>query len=337
MSMRIGSGVIAILLVMVGVTGCGRAPTAADGEEQAFSVENPRRIVLQTDWLPQAEHGGFYQALMKGYYAEAGLEVVLLPGGPGMVNIKQLVARGDADFGIHRSDTLILSIAEDSLPFTMVAAVMQHDSQALMVHDASPVRTFADLEGQTLVASPGQAWLAYIERRFGVKFDLVPNRSGIAAFLGDPSLIQQCLLTNEPFTARAAGTAVRTLAIADSGYDSYSVLFGRRDFVRENPRATQAFLEATWRGWLDFLDGDPTPAFDEIRRRNPSATPELMAFARSEMIRNRTVTGYPLRGERIGNLSASRLRAEIATLADLGILRGAIPVGELALPDYLSP
>src|SRR3954471_9302153 len=42
-----------------------------------------RKVSLQSDWFPQGEHGGFYQALAKGFYRESGLDVDILPGGPG--------------------------------------------------------------------------------------------------------------------------------------------------------------------------------------------------------------------------------------------------------------
>ena len=67
-----------------------------------------RKVVFQSDWFPQAEHGGFYQALVKGYYREAGLDVEILPGGPGAA-IKLSVAKGTADFGMYRSDDVIVA------------------------------------------------------------------------------------------------------------------------------------------------------------------------------------------------------------------------------------
>ncbi|MEO6246724.1 MAG: ABC transporter substrate-binding protein, partial [Opitutaceae bacterium] len=131
-----------LVLATVLVMGCGRPdPTAA-----APKAETKRKVVLQTDWFPQAEHGGFYQALARGFYAEAGLELEIWPGGPG-AGIKLKVARGDADFGMLRSDDLMLAVGQ-GMPLVMVAATLQHDGMALLVHDASPVRTFRDLDGR---------------------------------------------------------------------------------------------------------------------------------------------------------------------------------------------
>ena len=122
----------AALLAVVGCAREGSQPKPAAGAPVGL-----RKVSLQTDWFPQAEHGGFYQAVVKGFYREAGLEVTLLPGGPGAgINLK--VAKGEADFGMNRSDDLILA-ASQGLPVMMVAAVLQHDSQVLLVHAAKAV------------------------------------------------------------------------------------------------------------------------------------------------------------------------------------------------------
>ena len=39
-------------------------------------------MTLQLNWFPEAEHGGYYAALVRGYYRDAGLDVKILPGGP---------------------------------------------------------------------------------------------------------------------------------------------------------------------------------------------------------------------------------------------------------------
>src|SRR3954469_6403608 len=137
-------GVLSVLLV-ISAMGCGR-PEAAS-REQADSAAR-RKVVLQTDWFPQGEHGGFYQALAKGFYREAGLDVEILPGGPG-AGIKLKVAKGEADFGLNRSDDLILA-ASRGLPVMIVMAALQHDPQALLLHEESPVKTFRDLAGRTV-------------------------------------------------------------------------------------------------------------------------------------------------------------------------------------------
>jgi len=70
---------------------------------------------------------------------------------------------------------------------------------------------------------------------------------GLAGFLANPAAIQECLVTNEPYIAQLHGVRVKTLPIADSGYDAYHVIFCRRDFALANPEVTRAFVAASVR------------------------------------------------------------------------------------------
>jgi hypothetical protein len=106
-----------MLVLALLAAGCARKEAAI-----APAATSLRKVVLQSDWFPQAEHGGFYQALAKGFYREAGLDVEILPGGPG-ATIKLSVAKGTADFGMYRSDDVIVA-ASRGLPLVIVGAVM---------------------------------------------------------------------------------------------------------------------------------------------------------------------------------------------------------------------
>jgi NitT/TauT family transport system substrate-binding protein len=273
--------------------------------------------VFQSDWFPQAEHGGFYQALAKGYYRDAGLDVEILPGGPG-ATIKLNVAKGSADFGLYRSDDVIVA-ASRGLPLVMVAAVMQHDPEALLVHDTSPVRTLRDLAGRSVIAPPSMTWIPYVQKKYGIKFDLRPLNYGLAVFLGDPDAIQQCMMTSEPFFARQHGAKVRVVRIADSGYDPYHTIMCRRELARNRPAVVRAFLAASIRGWHDYLEGDPAPAFALIRQRNPQMGLDQLVFSRGELIANALITGDPAQGEAIGQLRVERIQRQIESLREFKI------------------
>ena len=118
---------------------------------------------LQLDWYPQPEHGGFYAAQMLGYYKAEGLDVTIAPL-PQYGSVAQLVATGRADVGLGSSDQ-ILEWNSNGLPLVAVAATMQHDPQAVMVHENSPIHDFKDLEGHTIAAQTGATWLKYVISR----------------------------------------------------------------------------------------------------------------------------------------------------------------------------
>jgi NitT/TauT family transport system substrate-binding protein len=316
--------------LLAGATGCARREAAT--ADSAAGGGN-RRVVLQTDWFPQAEHGGFYQALARGFYAQAGLAVEIWPGGPG-AGIKLKVARGDADFGMLRSDDLLLA-ASRGMPLTMVAATLQHDPLALMVHAGSPVTAFRHLEGRTVIGNVGMAWMPWLERRFGLKFEKRQNTYGLGDFLANPELIQQCMVTNEPFFARQHGRPVRTLPLAAAGYDCYHVVFARRELLRTSPDVVRAFVDASIRGWRDYLEGDPAPADELILKRNAQMSRELLAFSRNELIQGRYVHGEPAKDEGIGRLSLERLAELMQTLIDLEVMEAPVPITSVATQDFL--
>jgi NitT/TauT family transport system substrate-binding protein len=328
--MRFRFSYLILFAVILGGLGCGRKETTKSAQSSRPML---RKVVLQTDWFPQAEHGGFYQAQARGFYAEAGLAVDILPGGPG-AGIKLKVARGEADFGMNRSDDILLA-ASHGLPLVMVAATMQHDPMGLMVHAASPVKTFADLNGRTVIGNVGMAYLPYLERKFGIHFEKRQNTYGISEFLANREVIQQCVLTSEPYFAEQQGRAVRTLQLASSGYDCYHVIFCRRDLVRLAPVVVGAFVQASIRGWRDYLFGDAAPGDALILQRNPQMTPELLNYARSEMIIHRLVDGDPLAGEGIGQLSLTRLEEQADLLLALQILEVPVALAGVATRQFL--
>src|ERR1019366_2972402 len=143
-------------------------------------------VRLQLEWYPQPEHGGFFTAQMLGYYKAEGLDVTILPL-PQYGSVAQLVSTGKADIGLSSSDQ-ILAWDSSGLPMLAVAATMQHDPQAVMVHESSSVHDFKDLEGQTIAAQTGATWLKYVTRRYNLNnVRQIPSTLSIANFLADPT------------------------------------------------------------------------------------------------------------------------------------------------------
>lgn len=312
-----------ILLAAVALAGCSRP--AADG----------RPLILQTNWTAQPEQGGYYQALARGYFKEAGVAVRIDPGGPGAYPL-QKVALGQADFGIGRSDDVILAV-QQGLPLVMICAQLEHDPQGIAVHAESAIRRFEDLDGQTLKAVVGQAWLDYLRQRYAINFKIIPENYGFAQFAADPGLIQQCYLTSDAYYCSVHHVAVRMLPIYASGYDAYRVVFTRRDLLRQRPEAVRAFVRASIRGWRDFLEGDPAPGAALLARDNPENTPELVAYDRSVLRNDRMAAGDPARGEDYGLLTRQRVADEIGILRRLQVLRAPLTVDQVATFDFLPP
>src|SRR5580704_5234171 len=209
-------------------------------------------VTFQTDWYPQPEQGGFYEAQLKGYYRQEGLDVTITPGGPYVIADQQ-VSTGASQFGMGSSDR-ILEADSQGQSLVAVAATMQHDPQGVMLHTNSPVHDFPDLEGHTVAVKPGSTWFEYLIARYKLKnVRETPATYSIANFLQDPNYIQQIFVTSEPFFAHQAGVPVRTMLISQAGYDPYRVFVTSRTFLQQHPDTVAKFVRASLRGWHDYL------------------------------------------------------------------------------------
>jgi NitT/TauT family transport system substrate-binding protein len=235
---------------------------------------------------------------------------------------------------MNRSDDLILA-ASQGLPLLIVAAVLQHDSQVLLVHDASPVKSLDDLAGRTVTASIGMAWIPWLKKSRGIDFALRPQTYGLAGFMADPDAIQQGLVTNEPYVARQKGIAVRSLMIGASGFDAYHAIFCRRELARAEPEVVRAFVAASVQGWRDYLEGDPAPAHALILQANTQMTRGLLEFSRGELISRNLVHGDAARGEVIGQIELHRIARQIEILRELKILDRPLTAEAVATREFL--
>lgn len=322
-----------VLAVTALLAGCGKseAPAAAG----AAGKPGLAKIRFQTDWYPQAEHGGFYQALAKGFYEEAGLDVEILAGGPGATVSQKMISSG-ADIAMGRSDDIIDNAA-DGLPFVMVGVFMQHDPQGILVHADSPVTSFKDLDGKTIMATPGANWIDYLKARYGISFNLIPHNYGLAQFMADKNFIQQCFVTNEPYFVGQNGGRARALLIASSGYDPYRVIYTTQRFAREHPDLVRAFVAASLRGWEDFMANDPRPAKRLIAERNSQMPDAFMDFSIAALREQRLISGDPAQGEHIGQVALKRLEQQVATLAELKLISAPVPLEKFARTDLMPP
>jgi NitT/TauT family transport system substrate-binding protein len=319
-------------LLLAAFAGC--AP-----KEKTAPAPGLTQVAIQTDWYAQAEHGGFYQALAKGFYKDQGLDVDVLQGGPS-TRLAETVATGRVAFAIGRSDDVMNSVSQ-GLPLVIVGALMQHDPQGLLLHEENPVNDFKALDGKTVMASPGAVFVQYLQSHYKIKLNIMPLNYGLAQFMADKNFIQQCFVTNEPFYVRQGGGRPKTLLLADSGLEPYRVILTSQKFARENPEVVRAFLAATFKGWADFMSGDPAPGNELILKRNENMSKELLTYAIGEMDRLKLVSGDPGKGERIGLLTRKRLREQMALMVDLKILAEPLPLEKIArfdlLPGDLQP
>lgn len=290
-------------------------------------------IVVQLDWVAEPEHGGFYQAEARGFFREEGLDVTLVPGGPG-AHVMPSVATGKAQIA-QAGQIETLQQQAEGLPFVQFAAVFQDDPAGILVHADSSVRKFEDLNGKTIIARPGWPFLQFLEKKYGVKTNVIAQNFSVSAFLSNKDALQQGYYIAEPYHITTAGGKMpRFLATWDAGFRAYAVLITNRRFAREHAEDLRAFTRAYIRGWRDYLEGDPRPAHDAMKKANPNNTDEFMAFSRKMISGERLVTGRDSEGgpNQIGRLDPARYTKLIAQLEELRLL----PKGKLTAASTMT-
>jgi NitT/TauT family transport system substrate-binding protein len=244
-------------------------------------------IRLQTDWRAEAEHGGFYQALATGEYAKRGLDVRIIPGGPG-VNVPLLVASGAVEMGIGSNSFIVMNLASEGVPVKAVAAFMQKDPQVLIAHPDVGIRSIADMKGHPILLADASktAFWVWLRSKYGFNDDQVRSYTfNNAPFLADKRIVQQGYLTSEPYTLeKEAHVKPAVFLLADEGYPGYAAMLLAPDkLIAAKPAAVRAFVEATAAGWKSYLYGDPSPADALILKDNPEMTADVLAQAREKM------------------------------------------------------
>ena len=283
-------------------------------------------VKFQADWYPQPEHGGFYDAIAKGYYKAEGLDVEIIPGGP-YVSSEALVASGAVQFGMNSSDHVLESIANVNEPIVAVGATMQHDPQGIMLRANSPIRTWADLNGHTLAVKPGSTWWEFIRNKFHLdQVHEIPATFSVANFLQDPNYIQQAFVTSEPYFAQRAGVATRMLLNRDAGYDPYRVFYTSQSFAHDHPDIVAKFTRASIRGWRDYMN-DPTAANAMIEKLNPALSPDWVNYSYNALKTGRYVTGDDPSGIQTGHFDPARWTALYNQLLDLHVVQKPIDPG----------
>jgi NitT/TauT family transport system substrate-binding protein len=248
------------------------------------------RIIFATDWLAQAEHGGFYQAVAEGTYRKHGLDVTIRMGGP-QVNGLQLLAAGQLD--VVMGDALqVLSAVEQNVPVTAIAATFQKNPTVLIAHPG--VAKLEDLKGKPIAVSAASntTFWPWLKQRYGFTDDQKrPYAFSVQPFLVDPKLSQQGFATSEPFSIEKGGVKPVVFLLAEQGYPPYSeVLAVRRDALRERTDALTRFVRASAEGWRSYL-ANPAPGNALIKRDNPQMSDELLAYGHRKMQEFGIVTG----------------------------------------------
>lgn len=284
------------------------------------------KVTFGTNWVAEAEHGGFFQAVADGTYKKYGLDVSIVPGGPNENNRMLLIA-GKIDFFMAANTLMSFDAVANNVPVVTIAAMFQKDPQVLLSQPDAKVTKLEDLKPLTLfVSKEGMtSYFQWLKSEYGFSEKNVrPYNFNPQPFIANPKSAMQGYVTSEPFAVeKAAGFKPNVILLADAGFNTYSTLIEtRRDIVEKKPDLVQRFVDASIIGWYNYIYGDNSAGNAMIKKLNPEMTDDLLAYSVARMKEYGIVdSGDSLKGG-IGAMSDDRYTSFFNKMVKAGVVKG---------------
>ncbi|MFC3913262.1 diguanylate cyclase [Pseudaeromonas sharmana] len=249
-------------------------------------------VTVQLKWTHQFQFAGYYMALHKGFYRQAGLDVTLLANGYNghFVSPVEAVLNAEADYGISNSG-LVRDYAEGK-PLVALAATLQHSAVSWLVLERPDIQNLHDLVGKKLMTvfplSESVELLAPFEAE-GINLNqlhLVPTQFDLGPLLRGEVDAFDAYVTNEPFLLQQKGIPYRLIDPRTYGIDFYGdILFTSQREMMLHPERVRAFRQASLQGWRYAMDHVDETIAVILRHYTTDRTPEQLRFEANAMRR----------------------------------------------------
>ena len=269
------AGLVAIMMSLVTSLAPGHAQTTLD------------KVSFGTNWVAEAEHGGFFQAVADGTYKAYGLDVTIVPGGPNDNNRLLLIA-GKIDFFMAANTLMSFDAVANNVPVVTIAAMFQKDPQVLLTHPEAKITKLEELKPLTLFVSKEgiSSYFQWLKSEYGFSEEKVrPYTFNPQPFIANKQSAMQGYVTSEPYAVeKSAAFKPGVVLLADYGFNTYSTLIETRgEIIEKKADMVQRFVDASIVGWYHYLYGNNMRANEMIKKLNPEMTDELLAFSIAKM------------------------------------------------------
>jgi NitT/TauT family transport system substrate-binding protein len=283
------------------------------------------KVSFGTNWVAEAEHGGFFQAVADGTYRKYGLDVTIVPGGPNSNNRMLLIA-GKLDFFMSANTLQSFDAVTNQVPLVTVAAIFQKDPQVFLTHPEIKISKLDDLKPLTLLVSKEgvASYFQWLKSEYGFSESKVkPYTFNPQPFIVNKQSAMQGYVTSEPYAVeKAAGFKPNIVLLADYGFNAYSTLVETRtEIVDKKPDLVQRFVDASVIGWYNYLYGDNKPGNAMIKQINPDMTDELLAYSVAKMKEYGIVDSGDALKDGIGAMTDARVASFFDKMVRAGVVR----------------
>ncbi len=325
---KIGKGIVSSALVLM-LAACGGEET--DGESTDVE-ETSDDVKLVLNWFPKSQHGGVFAAQEQELFTNHDLNVQIEAGGPQVSSI-QIVASGNADFGLAHADQIVIA-RNEGIELVTLAATMQNSPAALMFHEGEAISDFEELNGRTAFIQPGIPYWDYLNSKYDLSGVTELGYTGQHVnFIEDLESVSQAFVTSEPFFLDKEGIKTETILVSESGFDPYNVvLFTTKDYIAENKEVVQRFVTSFVEGW-NYYEESPYEINEIIHEVNPNLAVEDLEFETDAQ--KEFVYGGDAAEHGFGYMTEERWALLISQLLELGLLEEDFDANEIFTTEFL--
>ena len=272
-------------------------------------------------WLDQFEFAGFYVALEKGFYKDAGLDVELKKFDLS-IDVSKEVEQKRADFGTS-SSSLIVDISEKK-DFVLLGSIFQSSPLILLALKNSNINYIQDIKNKNIMLTKEQQRFATLQSMLiskGVSLNdinIIDHSFEVDDLINKKTDLMLAYTTNEPFLLKEKGYESQIFHPKDYGFDFYEeLIFTTKEFAQNNPKLVKDFYNATIMGWEYAFEN-----IDEVvklihKKYNPqNKSLESLIFEANEMKK----LVYDKNGK-IGTITQERINLIINTYRVMGLIK----------------
>ncbi len=296
-------------------------------------------VTFGTNWLPQAEHGGFYQSVADGTYAECGLDVTIVSGGP-QVNNRALLMADRIQFHMGGDLLQAFNAVAENIPVVAVMASFQKHPQVIISHPGE-ADTWEELKDLTLFIGDN-GFTSYYQWMIAAHGFTAEQRQPYtfnpAPFLADMRTGMQGFLSSEPYAILTeAGFMPNVFLIADAGYSTYATTVEvMQSTIDNSPEVVECFVNGSILGWYNFLYGDNEDAIAMILEANPDMTRDKVDFAIEMMIDNGIVDSGPSLELGIGAMTPEAVEEFYTSMVEAGVVEAGLDWSTAVNFDFVN-
>jgi NitT/TauT family transport system substrate-binding protein len=253
-------------------------------------------IAFALNWIISGRNAGYFVALDKGFYREAGIEAKITRGRGSGDTLKR-VAIGESLFGLVDTATVMTGRANDDLPVKMIGMMFSKAATAILYARESGIKTPKDLEGRAVARSAAGStinmWPAFLVAnkidRSKVREITVTASSYVPMLLSrqvDAVLDQSSYHGRYQKAANEQKLTIELFRFSDYGYEIYGdAIVATEATIRDKPDLVKRFLAATLRGNLYAFD-HADEAVTILSKYAAEAEPDV---AKAELLDMRTL------------------------------------------------